>query len=216
MTLKERMEKFQQTDLYIVITEKLCKGRSSLYVLEECMKAGVKIVQFREKGGDDREKYEKAIQFRNITNDYGSLLIIDDRVDLALAVNADGVHLGQKDLPIYKIRELAPELIIGASTHNLEQALTAQEQKASYVNIGPIFPTQTKTDTATPLGLDTIGKIAPYLKIPFTCMGGIKLDNIDLVLKYGARHIAVVTAVTEAENIQYTVKQIRDKILSVH
>lgn len=213
MTHDERIKKFDKTDLYVVITEKMCKGRPSEFVLEECLKAGVRLVQFREKEGDDRMKYKKAIQFRKITNDYDALLIIDDHIDLALIVDADGVHLGQSDLPIYEARRIAPNLIIGASTHSLEQALKAQKEGASYVNIGPLFPTQTKTTSVPPLGVEALKKISPNLNIPFTCMGGIKLSNIDEVLKYGARHIAVVTAVTEADNIQQSVKELREKIL---
>ncbi|MCX8065514.1 MAG: thiamine phosphate synthase [Candidatus Hydrogenedentes bacterium] len=211
--LSERMNRFKETDLYVVITEKMCKGRPSTLVLEECLKAGVKIVQFREKEGEDKEKFYKAKMFREITNSYGALLIIDDRIDIALMVNADGVHLGQKDLPISEARRIAPELIIGASTHSVEQAIKAQEEGASYVNIGPLFPTQTKTGTAEPLGVDAIERTKPYLKVPFTCMGGIKLQNIEEVLKRGARHIAVVTAVTEADDIQGAVKSLREIIL---
>lgn len=214
MTHEERMKRFVETDLYVVITEKMCKGHSSEFVLEECLKAGVRLVQFREKDGDDRNKYERAMQFRKITNDYATLLIIDDRVDLALMVNADGVHLGQGDLPIPETRKLAPNLIIGASTHNLGQALKAQDEGASYVNIGPLFPTRTKETSVSPLGVEALEKIVPHLKIPFTCMGGIKLENIDAVLKRGARHIAVVTAVTEAEDIQKAVRQLREKIIA--
>ncbi len=214
MTYEDRMELFHQSDLYVVITEKMCKGRPSEFVLEECLKAGVKIVQFREKEGDDRTKYYKALKFRKITKDYNALLIIDDRVDLALMVEADGVHLGQGDLPISETRKIAPQLIIGASTHNLEQAIKAQDEGASYVNIGPLFPTQTKATSVSPLGLSALEQIPPHLKIPFTCMGGIKLDNIEEVLKRGARHIAVVTAVTEADNIQLAVRDLRSIILS--
>jgi len=213
MTHEERMKRFAETDLYVVITEKMCKGRSSEFVLEECLKAGVRLVQFREKDGEDRKKYEKAMRFRKITNDYGALLIIDDRIDLAWMVGADGVHLGQSDLPIPEARKVAPHFILGASTHSLEQALRAQEEGASYVNIGPLFPTQTKETSVPPLGVEALEKIATHLKIPFTCMGGIKLENIDEVLKRGACHIAVVTAVTAAEDIQQAVRQLREKII---
>lgn len=213
MPHSKRIEKFNETDLYVVITEKMCKGRPSEWVLEECLKAGVRLVQFREKEGDDRVKYNKAIQFRKITNNYNALLIIDDRVDLALMVDADGVHLGQSDLPISEVRRIAPDLIIGASTHSLAQALKAQEEGASYVNIGPLFPTQTKTTSVSPLGVEALKKIVPHLKIPFTCMGGIKLNNIDEVLKHGAKHVAVVTAVTEAEDIQVAVQKLRERII---
>lgn len=213
MTHEERMQRFEESDLYVVITEKMCKGRPAEFVLEECLRAGVRIVQFREKEGDDKIKYEKAVIFRKITNQYGALLIIDDRLDLAMAVDADGVHLGQKDLPVAVVRRIAPDLIIGASTHTPEQAISAQTSGASYVNIGPIFPTQTKTGTASPLGPDAITRTAPLLNIPFTCMGGIKLENIHEVLSRGARHIAVVTAVTEADNIQQAVLALRQEIL---
>ncbi|MDP3181662.1 MAG: thiamine phosphate synthase, partial [Desulfobaccales bacterium] len=112
---------------------------------------------------------------------------------------ADGVHLGQDDLPPGATRRIAPGLIIGASTHSLEEALAAQEAGASYLNIGPIFATQTKAG-ATPLGVEAIDRIAPRLRIPWTTMGGIKSSNIGQVVSRGARHPAVMTAVTAAQD----------------
>ena len=196
MPRDNRVDRFQCADLYVVITEEFCAGRPALEVLDRVLDAGVRLVQFREKGLDDRDLVARAEAFRRKTSEAGALLIIDDRVDIALAVGADGVHLGQRDMPVHVARGLAPDLLIGASTHDLDQALAAETEGADYVNIGPIFATLTKTKTVPPLGPGAIRQIAPRLKIPFTCMGGIKEDNIHQVLECGARHPAVVTAVT--------------------
>ncbi len=143
-----------------------------------------------------------------------AILIIDDRVDVALAVGADGVHLGQSDLPVKAARRIAPELIIGASSHHLNEALAAQAGGASYVNIGPIFPTDTKELAMAALGPGMIETIAPHLTVPFTTMGGIKADNIGQVLERGARHVAVVTAVTAADDIRAAALELREAIQS--
>lgn len=198
MDLKARMARFCRTDLYVVITESFCGGRPALEILDAVLDAGVGLIQFREKHLEDGDLYERALAFREHTRNAGALLIVDDRVDIALAVEADGVHLGQDDLPIEAARRLAPELILGASTHNLAEALAAQAAGADYVNIGPIFATQTKDLPMGAVGPDLISQVAPHLTVPFTCMGGIKPDNVGEVVSRGARHVAVVTAVTAA------------------
>ncbi len=214
MSLSQRMEAFDKTDLYVVITGLYCYGRSPLDILDACLSAGVRLIQFREKEMEDGQCYALGCAFRERTRNAGALLIVDDRVDIALAIGADGVHLGTSDMPLKAALRIAPELIIGASTHNLEEALTAQSTGASYVNIGPIFSTQTKTVATGTVGPAMIDTITPHLSVPFTCMGGIKESNIDEVLQHGARHIAVVTAVTAAEDVQQAARQLRDKILS--
>ncbi|MEK7793004.1 MAG: thiamine phosphate synthase [Candidatus Hydrogenedentota bacterium] len=213
MARDDLVESFRRADLYVVITEEFCAGRPSLNVLDLVLEAGVLLVQFREKGLDDRELVARAEAFRRRTFNAGALLIVDDRVDVALAVGADGVHLGQRDMPIHIARNIAPDLLIGASTHNLDQALVAEGEGADYVNIGPIFATQTKTKTAPPLGPGAVRQIAPRLKIPFTCMGGIKEHNIREVLECGARHPAVVTAVTAAPDPMRAASALRQSIL---
>lgn len=214
MRLSERMARFVEADLYVVITEAFCAGRSALAVLDDVLEAGVLLVQLREKDLDDRALHERALAFRARTQPAGALLIVDDRVDVALAVEADGVHLGQADLPIEAARRIAPGLIVGASSHNLEEALAAQRAGASYVNIGPIFPTQTKSVPTGVAGPDLIDAIAPHLAIPWTTMGGIKLHNIDAVLRRGARCVAVVTAVTQADDVGAAAKALRAAILA--
>jgi thiamine-phosphate pyrophosphorylase len=214
MDLAARLARFRDTDLYVVIMEEFCAGRSSIAVLDAVLDAGVRLVQFREKGLEDNAFYDRCRAFRERTRAAGALLIVDDRVDMALAVEADGVHLGQTDLPVRAARRIAPDLLIGASTHHLREALAAQDAGASYVNIGPIFATQTKTGSAGAVGPDMIDAIAPHLSIPFTCMGGIKEHNVGEVVKRGARHVAVVTAVTAAEDVRAAALALRRAILN--
>ncbi|MCL4501650.1 MAG: thiamine phosphate synthase [Deltaproteobacteria bacterium] len=213
MDLAQRLVAFERADLYVVITESFCAGRTALEVLARVLEAGVGIVQLREKDLFGCEMYELAGKFRRLTSAAGALLIIDDRVDIALAAGADGVHLGQNDLPVAAARRIASDLLIGASSHSLEEALAAQEAGASYVNIGPIFPTATKPQ-AVSLGVEAISHIAPHLKIPWSTMGGINQSNIAQVVPRGARHPAVMSAVTAAPDVRAAARALREAILS--
>ena len=213
MDLAQCLASFNQADLYVVITAAFCAGRRPLEVLAGVLAAGVRIVQLREKDLADRALYELALEFRRRTEAAGSLLIIDDRVDIALAVGADGVHLGQTDLPVSAARRIAPDLFIGASSHSLEEALAAQEAGASYVNLGPIFPTATKPN-AVPLGPEAISRITRYLKIPWSTMGGINQGNIAQVVAQGARHPAVMSAVTAAPEVSAAARALREAIIA--
>ncbi len=213
MKRKLRRDKFQQVDIYPVTCEELSQGRSNLEVLEAVIQGGAKIIQLREKEYPKKDLYHLALKFREMTAKVGVLLIINDHVDIALGVEADGVHLGQEDLPLAVARQLAPELLIGASTHSLEQALQAQKDGADYVNIGPIFPTGTKEGVEGSLGTEAIAKISPSLEIPFTVMGGINELNMDQVLAKGARRVAMVTAITRAADIAAKVRSLKEKII---
>ncbi len=208
-TKQERKNLFEQVDIYPVTCEQLSNGRSDVEVLKGVIEGGARIIQLREKKLSERDFYRLATDFRELTARAGMLLIINDRVDIALAVGADGVHLGQDDFPVPAARKLGPELLIGASSHNLEEALRAQEEGADYVNIGPIFPTATKEDAGFFLGPEAIAGISKRLRIPFTVMGGINESNIDQVLSAGARRIAVVTAITRAPDIAAAVRSLR-------
>ena len=157
-----------------------------------------------------------ALKFREITARAGVLLIINDHLDVALGVEADGVHLGQEDLPVPVARRLALELLIGVSTHSLKQALQAQKDGADYVNIGPIFPTDTKEGVEGSLGPEAITKISPRLDVDFTVMGGINELNMDEVLAKGARRVAMVTAITRAADIAAKVQSLKKKISDFH
>lgn len=205
----QRLKAFQEIDLYPVTDQGLSLGRTDLEILDGLIAGGARIVQLREKPLSKKDFYSLALKFRERTARAGLLLIINDHLDIALSCGADGVHLGQDDLPLEAARKIAPELIIGVSTHNLKEALLAQEQGADYVNIGPIFATLTKEVLTAPLGPEAIKIIAPNLEIPFTVMGGINSSNIDRVLSAGARRIAVVSAVTKASNIEQAVRNLR-------
>lgn len=159
MTREQRKSLFQQVDIYPVTCERLSNGRSDLEVLEGLAAGGAKIVQLREKDMCERDFFRLAEKFRERTARAGMLLIINDRVDVALAIGADGVHLGQEDFPVPAARKIGPELLIGASSHDLEEAIRAQEEGADYVNIGPIFPTGTKEGIEHFLGPEEIGRI---------------------------------------------------------
>ena len=214
MNRSERLARFKEIDLYPVTCQELSEGRSNLEVLDAVLAGGSRIIQLREKHWDKRDIYELALEFRKRTLKANALLIINDHVDVALGTEADGVHLGQEDLPIPAARRIAPGLILGASTHNLEQALRAEGEGADYVNIGPIFPTKTKDNVMRTLGPDGIREISPHLKVPFTTMGGINMENIAQVLEAGARRVALVTGITRAKDITERVGELRRIILS--
>ena len=211
---QKRQRAFSQVDLYPVITEAFCEGRTSLEVLDAVLAAGVSIVQLREKHLSNRALYELALRFRERTAKAGALLIINDRLDIALAVEADGVHLGQGDLPCVAARKIAPHTLLGVSTLNLEQVGPAVSDGASYVNVGPVFATGTKPEHKTFLGPVGLAQLAPQVPLPFSTMGGIKLSNVGQVLSAGAKIIAVVTAVTAAPDVRQAAAALRDKIRS--
>jgi len=156
----------------------------------------------RDKIADDRTLFAKARYFRRKTTEAGILFLVNNRVDIALMAGADGVHLGNSDLPAAEVRKIAPDFIIGVSANTEEQAATARERGASYYNIGPIYPTKTKAGLTSFIGPDAITSFSAHSPLPFTVMGGIKLDNVDELTSRGARRIAVVTALTKARDIQ--------------
>lgn len=213
MKREERIKRIAAVDIYPVTCQKLSKGRTNLEVLDAVLAAGSKIIQLREKDWHKGALYELAVEFRKRTLAHNALLIINDHVDLALAAGADGVHLGQDDLPVAVARTIAPGMIIGASSHNMGEALKAEADGADYVNIGPIFATKTKADVGEILGIDAIRVIGPKLNVPFTTMGGIDTRNIHQVLKAGARRVAMVTGITRATDITSTVRHLRQTML---
>jgi thiamine-phosphate pyrophosphorylase len=200
-------------DLYPVTCRKLSRGRSNLEVLEELIRGGARVVQLREKELSKREFFELAKAFRERTYQVGMTLIINDHVDVCRAVHADGVHLGQDDFPLREARELlGPLTIIGASTHSVEQALRAVEEGADYINVGPVFATQTKEHAGPPVGLELFKQIRQLVSLPITVMGGINPTNLDKVLAAGADRVAVVSAVVGAPDMAGTVRQFRRRI----
>ena len=199
-TEKERVEAFKKASVYPVVTTDFCAGRNPLDVVRSILEGGAKVVQVREKTMCDRDYLNLLKEARKLTDEFGALLIADDRLDAALLADADGVHLGQDDLPCAEARKIAPQLFIGVSTHNRDELLAAQRDGCSYLNIGPIFPTGTKSLPMNPLGLETLSELAPQVKVPFSVMGGIKFSHLKTLRSHGCLHIAAVTAFTQAEN----------------
>lgn len=204
--------RFSDVDIYPVTGRSLLGDRRDEEVIAELARGGAKIVQLREKNLSTRDFYDLAVLYRMETRRYGMALIINDRVDIALAVEADGVHLGSDDLPVRAAREvLGPGAIIGGSSHSVEEALRVQDEGATYVNIGPLFPTPTKPGAA-PVGLTAVKEVAAVLSIPFTVMGGVTLKNLDSVLSAGAKKIGVVSAIFGAKDIEAATREFKRRI----
>lgn len=195
-------EIFSKPGLYPVISNGFTRNRPPTLILQELADAGADLVQLRLKDIPSKKILKIADEFSSICKRYNIALIINDRPDIALACGADGVHLGQDDFPPDRVAKFANELFIGVSTHSLEEALTAEKKFASYINIGPILNTNTKRVSHPPLGLNIITEITKKIKIPFTVMGGIKSIHIPQLLELGAKRIAMVTEICEAENVK--------------
>jgi len=199
---KKRMQIFiEEVNIYPVSCEDLACGRTDIEWLDAVLAGGARIVQLRDKLSNDRTLLEKAKIFRQKTREANALFIVNNRVDVALLSDADGVHLGNTDIPAQDVRKLAPDIIIGVSANTEEQAASAESRGASYFNIGPLFPTKTKSGLSTFIGSEAIPVYAERSVLPFTVMGGIKLQHVDLLKSLGARRIAVVTALCQADNI---------------
>jgi thiamine-phosphate pyrophosphorylase len=160
--------------------------------------AGVTFIQYREKEKTRREIYEEALRLRELTRTFGATLIINDHADIALAVGADGVHLGQDDLPLGEARQIMHGRLVGISTHNLQQAREAEAGGADYIGFGPIFHTTTK-DAGAPMGVDSIRLIKRNVGIPLVAIGGIYPIDVGPVFKAGADAVAVATAICKGD-----------------
>jgi len=206
-------QKFKRVRLYVVITSTLPAEVISL--THKCVIGGADCIQLRAKAIEDDKHFAIAVEFVQICKEAAVLSVINDRVDVAVATGADGVHLGQKDLPVEQARklQLAP-LIIGKSTHSLEQLQAACEERPAYVGLGPIFATETKP-TAEAVGLDYVRQATEKLAntgIGNVAIGGIKLDNVEDVLNAGAGAIAVCSAVTKAADPTASCRALKEKI----
>lgn len=213
------MGKFPNTDLYCLTAEEYSNERGNIEVVKEMIAAGIKIIQYREKDKKALYKYNECLKIRKLTKEANVTFIVNDDIDIAIAVKADGVHIGQEDLPIKIVRELVPkDMIIGLSTHSPEQARKAVEDGADYIGVGPIFKTFTKKDVCAPVGFDyldyVVGDLAKETSIPFVAIGGIKESNVLDVSRHGAKCIAMVTEIVGADNINQKIADIRKIIVS--
>jgi len=178
--------------------------------VEAMIRGGVRVVQYREKHKEKsiREMFEECLVIREITQKHGVMFIVNDFVDIALLTNADGVHVGQDDLPLAEVRRLVGHRIIGVSTHSPEQAEAAVAGGADYIGVGPVFETRTKEDVCDPVGFEYLEYAAHKVPIPFVAIGGIKAHNIHEVISRGAESVCMVTEIVGAEDIEGTVRRL--------
>ena len=186
-------------NLYLITDRKGCAGRPLATVVEEAFRGGVRALQLREKDLPGRDLYEAAVEMRELTLRHGAQLFINDRVDIAMAVEADGVHLGESGIPAKVARKLlGKEKLIGVSCHSLESALSAQERGADFITCGPVFHTPSKAAYGEPVGLPLLAEVARSTNIPVIAIGGIKRGNIVEVMAAGVKGIALISAVIAA------------------
>lgn len=197
--------------IYGITAEKFSCGRSNLEVAKAMIEGGTKVIQYREKRHlkDYRDILEECWQMRKLTKEHGVCFIVNDFVDIAMLVDADGVHVGQEDLPVRAVRSLlGPDKIIGLSTHSPEQAKQAERDGADYIGVGPLFTTQTKENVCAAVGLEYLKHVATHSSLPFVAIGGIKEHNIKDVIDCGARTVCLVTEIVGADNIVQVVKKL--------
>jgi thiamine-phosphate pyrophosphorylase len=188
-------------DLYVVTDRQLTSGRSLRLVVEAALRGGACAFQLREKDLTPRELYPLALEMRQLTQTYGARLLINDRIDVALAVNADGVHLTTTSLSASIARQvLGPDRLIGVSTHTLAEAQAAAEEGADFLVFGPVFFTPSKAPYGQPVGLDALWAARAAVNLPILAIGGIKKANLDQVLAAGADGIAVISAIISADD----------------
>ena len=212
-SLQEKTDLFQKSDLYPVVSSEFCNGRNVCDIVADIASGGAKIIQIREKNLPDSTVFDLVKKCRIITDKFNMLLIVDDRLDIAMAAGADGVHLGQDDFPLSEARKLAPEMLFGISTHNAEEISAALAGNCGYLNIGPMFPTHTKSVACGTLGLEMIESLKTQVSCPFSVMGGIKEHHLPLLVSKGFKHIAMVTEITQAADVKVKVERLR-KIMS--
>ena len=191
--------------IYLVTDEKACLGKDFYVCIEEAIKGGVKIVQLREKNISTKDFYEKALKVKEICKNYGVLFIINDRLDIAQVVGADGVHLGQSDMPIEKAREiLKDKFLIGATARNVEESKRAELLGADYIGSGAIFGTSTK-DNAKKLEMEELKKIVASVKIPVFAIGGININNVGILKNIGLQGICSVSGILSEKDCKKAV-----------
>ena len=198
--------------IYGILGENFSLGRSNVQVAQEMVDTGIAVLQYREKLKDKNIKaiYEECVAIRRITREAGIPFIINDYADIALMVEADGIHQGQDDIPIKALRKIAPDMMLGCSTHSPEQARQAIADGADYIGVGPIFTTQTKEDVCAAVGLEYLDYVATHHDIPFVAIGGIKRSNLAQVLAQGAKTVCLVTEIIGAEDIGKRIQEIQE------
>lgn len=200
--------------LHVLTAREWSRGRDTLSVVSAALEGGATIIQLRDKQASTRKLVEEGLVLRRLTREHGALLIVNDRIDVALAVNADGVHLGQDDdMPLQLARTiLGPERILGASVGNRAEADAAIAAKADYMSIGSIYATRAKADAGAPIGTQFLSELAACTHIPLVAIGGITAQNVAPVRQAGAVGVGVITAVVSADDIVAATRTLRNAL----
>lgn len=198
-------------DIYGLTAEEFSLGRSNIEVVRLMLDAGVRVIQYREKDKKAGEMYRECQAIREMTRAAGAVFIVNDHIDLAMLIDADGVHVGQDDLPVAAVRQLVGEgRLVGLSTHAPAEALSAEASGlVDYIGVGPIFATKTKKDVCAPVGFDYLEFVAASISLPFVAIGGIKEHNIASVAALGATTMALVTEIVGQPDIAAKVRALR-------
>jgi len=195
--------------LYLVTDEKLLLGKDLYQTVEAAVRGGVSMVQLREKESSTRDFIERAIRLKEVLSPYGVPLIINDRIDVALAADADGVHVGQSDMPYEMVKRLLPEgKIIGLSVESPEQVLEANDFDVDYVAASPVFSTATKTNTVVEWGLNGLRWIKSVSRHRLVAIGGIHADNVASMFRAGADSVAVISAIVSAKDPEAAAREL--------
>lgn len=198
--------KLKDSKIYLITDEKSCNGKDFYKSIEEAIKGGVNIVQLREKNLSTRDLLERAFKLKEICKEHKALFIINDRLDIAQAVEADGVHLGQSDMPIKIARQiLKDKFLIGATARNVDEAIKAELSGADYIGSGAIFGTNTK-DNAKKLELEELKKIIENTKIPVFAIGGININNVSKLKNIGLQGICSISGILSENNCKKAVE----------
>jgi thiamine-phosphate pyrophosphorylase len=199
--------------LYLVTDAELAGGRSHPQIVTAAIRGGITVVQYREKNASTRRMVAEALELRQLCRSYNVPFIINDRLDVALAVDADGVHLGQDDMPAALARQLiGPGKILGVSVENVSQARRAMEDGADYVGASPIFATPTKPDAPSPMGIAGLQELARVCTLPIVAIGGLNASNAAAVLRAGATGLAVVSAIVSADDVERAARELKQII----
>ena len=207
------MAKLISSGLYCLTGEEYSNGRGNIEIVKMLLDSGIKTIQYRQKAKPSLFKLKECESIKKLTRQYNANFIVNDDADIAFLVDADGVHIGQGDLPVSAVRKIiGAEKIVGVSTHAPGQALKAVSDGADYIGVGPVYATQTKADVCAAVGLEYVKWAAQNIKIPFVAIGGIKENNITAVRDAGAKWFAMITEIVGAQNIAEKIKNIEAKI----
>lgn len=199
--------------LYVVTDRHLSRGLDHLEVARRAVAGGADVVQLRDKDMSGAELYAMTVKMRDIVHGAGKLFIVNDRLDIALAAGADGVHLGQDDLPVAAARAVARDLIIGASVSSVTEAVIAERGGADYVAVSPLFDTRSKDDAGPGHGLLALREIRSTVSVPVIGIGGIDRTNVARVIGYGADGVAVISAVVSQPDVSGAARELRSLVV---